>query len=169
MENMGLAGRDVEAFVKSVDENYIEVNTQVREWMKGDDLSDFGMLIQPDLENVVTSSGFITNMPFDSYEYFGKGDTFSTSKFKQIEYYAWLFYKAVGFRKRLNLEKLNIYINYYGQDFLEDLKLGHLGEDTTTYLKLMLRQSEGFVTIWLYKDFKLQKWLNTEDDLKLNV
>lgn len=170
MENMGLAGRDVVAFAKSVDENYKEINTEVRSWIKGDDLLDFAGLIQPSLENIVTSSAFETGMPYEAYAYYGKDFTsgYDNCGFKQIEYYTFLFYNAVAFRSRMKMPPLNIHINYYGIDFLEDLKKEKLGRDTTTYLKLMLRQQEGNVKIHLYKEFKLLTVLSTEDDLKLN-
>jgi hypothetical protein len=169
MENDGIPTQKTLEFVKSIDPLFQEYNTSVREYMHSDELFIFGELIQPSLENLVTSSAFERSMPSNSYRVFGKEYNFSgEDRFKQIEFYTYLIRNAVNFRQRYNLPVLNIYINYLYPDFLSDLKAEILGKDTTMYLKLMLRQSEGYVKIYLYHEYKLQNILLTEEDLKLN-
>jgi len=162
MENAHLASLKTLEFVKNIDINYIEYNTEVRNYMRSNDLFIFAKLIQPNLENIVTSSSFQTIMP---YEY-KKNNDFDRG-YKQIEYYSYLFYNAIAFRKGKNLPCLNFHIDYLNVDFLRDLDEGELGEDTKSYIKLMLRQSEGFVKFFIYKDYKIQHTLLTEEDLNL--
>lgn len=170
MENDGIPTQKTLEFVQSIDLEFKEYNTGVREYMHSDELFIFGELIQPNLENLVTSSAFERNMPPDAYEVFGKEYDFNSSKcrFKQIEFYTYLIRNAVNFRQRYNLPVLNIHINYLYPDFLSDLKEEILGKDTTLYLKLMLRQCEGAVKVYVYNEYKLQTILLTEEDLKLN-
>lgn len=167
LENGGLVTERLLKWVTSFDKNYKEINTDSnRFYMRSGDLWFFAMLINPKLERIVTSSAFMTPMPHEATVSFNKED--DKQMFMQIEYFTWLIYEAVGFRKQNNIQPLNIEINYQGVDFLKDLKKETvLGKDTTTYLKLMLRQSEGHVKLNIYSEYKLKYTLITEEDLKL--
>lgn len=165
-ENDGLLTGATQRWATAIDKNYQEINSSGRDYMRSNDLFFFGLLINPDLKRVITSSGFVSNMPYGAILSFRKNDD-DVESFKQLEYFAWLFYEAVAYRKRYGMQPIVIDINYMGHDFLDDLKRGQFGEDTTTYLKLMLRQSEGHVTINLYEDYEMYRELKTEEDLGL--
>ena len=162
MENGGLATSKTIAFAKGIDENYVEFNPEMRDYMRSDDLFVFAALIDPELENIVVSSAFEHGVSFSYVKTYDVNEDY-----KQIEHYAYLFFMAVRYRKDKGLPCLNFHINYLYDDFLGHLKDGTLGNDTTTYVKLMLRQSEGFAKLFIYDEYKLQVVLNTEDDLLL--
>ena len=164
-ENDALLTQKTKDWVNSIDKNYYEFNSQTREYDRSNDLYVFGMLINPTLENIITSSEFITKMPYIAYKCFNKD--IEIEKFTQLEYYAWLIFYAVRFRKDKNIQPLTLYINYKGEDFLTDLKDNILGKDVFTYIKLMLKQSENFVFLKIHKDYKFQYKLKSYNDLKL--
>ena len=168
LENNNLLSSDTEEWVKSFDLNYVELNSSVREYDRSDDLHFFGLLINPELERVVTSSAFPTQMDYRACVSFDKGlhEKEDDENFYQLEYFSWLIFNAVRFREKNKLPFLTIEINYLGENFLQDLKDGDFGDDTIMYLKLMLRQQDN-VQVNLYKDFKLVAELKEEEDLKL--
>jgi hypothetical protein len=166
MENGGIATSGTLAFVKAIDPNYKEYNTENSQYMRSDDLWVFAKLIQPELENIVTSSAFETNMNYDAYLSFDKNN--NDTEFKQIEYFSYLFYWAVRYRNTHELKPLTFYINYKGFDFLSDLKQGILGDDTLTNVKRMFNHYEGYVTFHIYQDYELQHTLTKFEDLQLN-
>lgn len=171
LENGGLLSEQCEAWIDLIDDQYIEVNSEVNTYMRGDDLQLFAMFTHPNLKTIATSSAFPTIMPYEARSSFGKDNykhTDTDFKFYQLEYFSWLIYESVGYRKKMGLSPLTIEINYKGNDFLKDLKDGDFGQDTIDYLKLMLRQSEGHITINLYNDYTLINTLKTEEDLNLN-
>lgn len=171
LENGGLLSEQCEAWINLIDDQYVEVNSEVDTYMRSDDLQLFAMFTHPNLKTIATSSAFPTIMPYEAICLHGKKEKADKSfdfKFYQLEYFSWLIYESVGYRKKMGLEPLTIEINYKGNDFLKDLKGGDFGQDTTDYLKLMLRQSEGHIIINLYKDYTLTNTLKTEEDLNLN-
>lgn len=171
LENGGLLSEQCEAWIDSIDDQYVEINSEVNTYMRSDDLLLFAMFTHPNLKTIATSSAFPTIMPYEAICSFDK-ERYSTEdrncQFYQLEYFSWLIYNAVAYRIRMGLSPLTIEINYKGNDFLKDLKDGDFGQDTIDYLKLMLRQSEGHVIINLYKDYTLTNTLKTEEDLNLN-
>lgn len=171
MENGGLLMPATEEWVKSIDPHFIEVNPEImRHYMRHHDLYTFAMLIDPTLTDIVVSSAFEMPAGFDCHVSMkGARVVDINSEYLQIEYYAWLFYEAVGYRKRHDLAPLIFHINYlYEEAFCEDLKNEEMGPDTTTYVKLMMRQSEGYVALKLYSNYELYQEILSEDDLNLN-
>lgn len=166
MENAGIATQDTKNWAKSFDPDYMEFNTESREWMKGDDYSVIALLINPKLERIVTSSAFETPMSYRAHKYFCKEFGVDGCNFYQIEYYMFLIFKAMRIRERNKAPKLTVEVNYLYPDFLKDLKEEKMGEDTTTYLMLMLRQQDN-VQVNIYNDYRLQYELKEEGDLKL--
>ncbi len=168
-ENNGGVTDALKKWVTAIDKNYIEVNTEVRLYMKSNDLYIFAMLIDPALTTIATSSAFVTNMPFEACILHGKETHASEDmEFTQMDYYSYLIYEAVGFRKNKGMRPLTIYINYHGIDFLRSLKEGRFGQDTISYMKLMLNQSEGFVSFKIYNEYLFVEELKTAKDLRLN-
>ena len=167
MENMRIPSKKTVDWVKSFDENYVEINTETNNFMKGDDYNMIALLVNPQLERIVTSSTFQTQMPFEAYEFFGKEFDFEDCAFYQIEYYMFLIFKAMRIRQRFNAPILSIEVNYLGSDFLKDLKNDYLGQDTKMYLKLMLRQQDN-VIVNIYNDYKFLYQLKDEENLNLN-
>lgn len=168
LENGGLLRSHTDEWVKALDADYVEVNSEVREYMIQKDFHFFALLIDPELENVCTSSAFITPMGFDACRRWGKLNDmldWEPNSFMQLEYFAHLLFIAVRMRSKHEMKPLTIHINYEGGDFLQDVNDGSLGADVKTYLKLMLRQEEGYIVLKVYEDYKLVKTCKTEDDL----
>lgn len=162
----GMFRNSTKEWISKIDEHYTLVNSEFRTYMKSADLLTFAMLIDPRLTDLATMSSFPSIMGFEACNLNGRdGD----KEWLQIEWYTWLIYEAVGFRKDNNLNPLVLHIAYEGIDFLKDVNDGDLGEDTKTYLKLMMRQSEGFIKIKLYdsqNNWKLKKTITNENQLK---
>lgn len=158
-------------WIEKIDKNYQLVNSEIRDYMKSDDLHTFAMLIDPTLTDLATMSAFPSQMPFEAYALNGKDfDKYGRTKsesWTQIDWYTYLIYEAVGFRHRRKMPILTIHIAYEGKDFLKDVNDLYLGEDTKTYLMLMMRQSEGSVILKLYdSDGNFVKKVTNEDHLK---
>lgn len=168
MENGGIASKKTIQFVTEIDPSYVEYNTEIKDFMLQDLLFTFATLINPELQTIVTSSAFEMGMPYGSYHIFNKDGKGFDYEFKQIEYYTYLFFIALRYREARKMPCLTFHINYLYDDFLGDLKVSKLGEGTTTYLKLMLRQSEGYAILKIYDNYELKHILKTEDDLRLN-
>lgn len=171
MENMGLLKDSTAKWADSIDDQYKELNPEPRDYSRSDDLHWFGTLINPDLENILTDSGFPTNMPYEAGVSFGKFEPgeWEEDKFLQVEYFMWLLREAVLWRSRHGLKPLTLHVNYIEPNTLvESINKGKLGEDTKTYLKLTLRQCSGHLILKEYKDHKLIKTYLTEDDLNFN-
>jgi len=164
MENSGCASEKTKAFAKKIDSDYLEINSEgYRCYKELDNMVIFKSLVSSKLENIVTSSGFPSNMSNEFNKVYNLKETY-----KQMEYYSHIFYYAVLYRKLSeNIPCLNFHINYLGSDFLEDLKQGKLGQDTKKYLKLILKQAEGFAKFFIYNDYELQYSLSKKEDLKL--
>lgn len=174
LENNGLLMRDAKAWAEHIDPNFVEVNSDVRQYMRSDDLHTFASFINPNLTRILTSSEFPTKMPFGACLMNGKtgregshGRSYDEQPWTQLEYMTWLIYHAVAYRKRKGLTPLEIHVNYLGVNFLKDVNAEDLGPDVKTYLMLMFRQSEGYVKLFIYKDYITPKIIRTEDDLKL--
>jgi hypothetical protein len=161
-ENYRLASEDIYEWVKSFDESFQGLNSETRQYSKRDDLHLFGLLINPNLERIMTSSSFATMMPFEANHYFNKEDEYD---FYQLEYYAYMIREAVWYRECNKIQPLVIELNYYGENFVKDLKEGKFGEDIEMTIRLTLRQFESHFTLNIYSNFKLVRSLKTEDDL----
>ena len=172
LENNGLLSTETDVWAKSLDPNYKMINPSVREYSRENDLFFFAMLINPSLENIITSSAFVTQMPHQAMVSFGKIDDnaedYYKQKFMQLEYFSWLLFNALRFRERAKYPGiLSVHINYEGESFLEALKEEELGKDVTMYMRLMLRQQEN-VQFLIYKDYQVEEILSKEEDLKLD-
>lgn len=164
-ENDGLTSGMLIDWVKSIDENYKEVNSSTRNYDRSDDLYFFAMLIEPNLENIITSSGF----PNPAYGYalsIGKKRD-AALDYPQISYFMWLIREAALYRQRKELKPLTLHVDYAGENLLSDLKNNRKWEDAKDYLKLTLRQCKEF-TLKIYKDYKLIQAIKTEEELKFD-
>lgn len=163
-ENNGLLTRDTKNWALSFDENFVEVNSAVKNYERRDDLHLFAMLINPKLKTVLSSSAFVTVMPFDACLMNGKEDL--ANEWTQLDYFSWLVYEAVRFRSHHKTPTpLSLHLNYLGVDFLKKVDKGEKGLDVKTYLKLIFNQFEGHVTLTLYSDFKKVKTVSKFKEL----
>jgi hypothetical protein len=163
-ENYRLASDQIKDWVSSFDEKYLEINTEVRRYERSDDLHFFGLLINPNLERICTSSSFQTIMGSEAEQSFGK-EYDADKHFMQIEYFTYLMYEAISWREKNKIQPLILEINYYGDFFLGDINNGDLGEDTKSYMKLLFRHYEGHIIMNIYDEFNLKKTVKTEEDL----
>lgn len=154
-------------WMNGIDESTIIINTEThRDYMKEDDLFMFALLIDPNLVNIITSSCFITTMPYNAYQLHGKEYDINDEKgFTQLDYFSYLIYNTVSFREKSKMIPLTIHLNYESENFLSNLNLGRFGKDVKQNLKLMLRKSEGFIKLKLFEEYKFIKDLITEEDL----
>lgn len=165
LENQGLLYEKAKAWANGIDKDAKEVNTERRDYMRKQDLWMFAMLINPELENVITDSTFESIMPYEAHTSFQKEDKIG-EYFLQIEYFSWLIYEAVSYRKSHSAAPLSIHINYRGVNFLKRVNEKQLGEDTKLFMKLMMRQSEGSVKLFIYDEYILQEEITNEDELE---
>lgn len=164
-ENNGLFTEKTLNWLKSLDENFIEINSETREYDRSDDLFFFGLLIDKDLTDVAVSSTFTMPMSYQAYKSFGK--KFDDVEFTQLDYFSWIIYEAISFRKKFKMNPLTIHINYNNSiGFIEMLNYESFGIDTKRYMNLMFRQFEGEVKINIYKDYQFINQILTEKDLK---
>ena len=169
LENDGLITDRLLKWVKGFDPDFKEINTSGgRDYMRSQDLRFFGLLINPNIDRLITSSSFPSQMPYEAFRSFNKDFDDNGDGFYQLEYFSWLIREAVNFRKGFNIQPIIIELNYEGEGFLKHLKDNYWGENTTSWVMLMMRQSEGFVKINLYEDYKFIETIITEDDLKLD-
>lgn len=145
--------------------DYKVVNTETRSYMREDDFHVFVMFINPDLETVSVSSALETSMDYSAHKSFNRD--WDEDRLYQLEYMLTILRQAMFQRKKMGLRPLSFHLNYLGDDFLEDLKSERWGWNCTSMMKLLFRQCEG-LTFMLYKDFKLQKVVKSEDDLELS-
>ncbi len=166
--------QDTATWAKKIDPLFLEVNSDPKEYDRSQDLWSFGMFINPDLENIATSSAFPTVMSYEACKSNGRtgkwgshGRDWDKQPWTQLEYMTWLIYEAVGWRKRHKYRELTIHVNYESDsDFLKDVDAEFFGPDVKTYLMLMMRQSRGHVTLKIYKEYRLKKTISAECHLK---
>ncbi len=169
LENDGLLTDAVKNWVESFDKNYKEINTTSRDYNRRQDLHFFALLINPNLERLMTSSAFHTIMDYSAEVSFGKKrKKLDDTPFMQLEYFSWLIYEAVRFRKNLSLSPIIIDINYEGINFLSDVNANKLGGDVKLYLQMMFKQNMGDIILNIYDDFKLVKTINNINDLSFS-
>lgn len=101
-------------------------------------------LAQPSITDVIMESNF------QSTAYDGKEVT------HQIEFFLPIIREVLCFRKRMALSPLTFHVVYIGDNFMEDLANGEMGETTHSMLSLILRQQNNII-IRLYdsEQFKL--------------
>ena len=162
LENRHLLTDSCKQWVKTLDPNYIEVNTQPNTYHREQDFKFFGIMVQPNIENIAVSSSFQTLMDGEAYASFLKDDN---DEFLQIEYFSYILYNVMSYRQKSGTPMLTLHINYEGIDFLEKVNKGLLGEKTKSNLKMMFRHYEEFVQLKLYHDFVLINTIINEDEL----
>ncbi len=169
LENDGLLTDAVKNWVESFDKEYKEINSSSRNYNRRQDLHFFAILIAPNLERLVTSSSFHTIMDYSAEVSFGKKrGKLDDIPFMQLEYFSWLIYEAVKFRKNISLPPIIIDINYEGVNFLSDVNKNKLGEDVKLYLHMMFEQNMGDIILNIYDDFKLIKTIRNVNDLSFS-
>lgn len=170
-ENDGLANSDTIRFVQEIDKNYKEINTEVRGWSRESDYWLFAMLINPNLKNIVSSSGFVTSMPFEYINTFDKKISNKEDDFDilypQLAYFAYMIQQALYYRQKHNMQPLHIHLNYIEpHDLMEDIIVNEkFHADCAWSVRAMLRHCEKYVFIHVYKDYILQKTYINEDEL----
>jgi len=163
-ENMHLASSQTIEFVKSIDHEYVEIDTETGEYRRERDFYTMQLLINPSIENIVSCSDFLNIMGHKAEYSFHRRD--GENRYLQIEHFAWLIRIALRIREENRSKHLTIHLNYFGTDFLQDLKDEVFGENTKTHLMLILRQQTN-VTFKIYSEYKLVKTLTKEEDLEL--
>ncbi len=163
LENWRLANDKIYDWVKNTDLNFKEISPDVQNYMKSDDLFNFTIFINPELENIFISSGLDMGTCYDvSRVHPELQKSEDDIQVYQFSYYTYLLFNAIRYRARNKMKSLNIHLNYYG-DFIEDIQDNKWGEQCSSYIKLMLRQQEENITIYLYDEFKLIETFNGQD------
>lgn len=154
LENDGLASKEIYNWVESiVGKDYKEVNPSTMHYMRQDDLHWFGTLINPEIEHLFVASSFARCVDYSCELSFRGGNDDGEETMLQVEYFAWLIYNAVQWRRHYGLPKITLHVEYYGVDLVGEIEDGSLGEMTKLIL-LAIRQSEGWLTLKVYEDFK---------------
>jgi hypothetical protein len=151
-ENGGLASQKIYDWVESfVGKDYKEINTEVRDYERRQDLWMFATLINPEIEHIFVSLAFERQVDFHCHLSFKGIKRIDDPIMLQVEYYGFLIREAVVYRQRHNLPKLTLHVNYLYPTLFEDLKDGTLGDNL---ILLTIRQMEGWLTVIHYDDYK---------------
>ncbi|AFF28276.1 gp278 [Sphingomonas phage PAU] len=107
-ENFRLLSKEVELFVKSIDEDFVEIDPSFKDTYIGlrDDLRMYSLLIQPELENIVVSSAF---------EHISSNQSFES----QIGWFAEILFAAIEYRKDKKLKPIKVWIWHRSYDFIK--------------------------------------------------
>lgn len=165
LENDGLASQATKDWADSLVDLWNEANPQVRNYMRDDDYRWFGALIDPNLTDLIVSSAFEHVVDFACQLSFSSKRKFRVDdeQMLQVEYFSYLIRRAVMWRKKNNLPKLTLHVNYLYDDLFKDLEEGKLGDGTKSNILTTIRQAEGWLTVKCYKDYKHTSSIIEED------